>query len=161
MARIRLLEKPQAEVKKRIRFVITFLFIGYSLLIIYWMFFDFGRALFSSTEWRYNLVPFKTIKMYIVGYHYYPFRTWAMNLFGNIAVFVPFGIFLPALFKHGKKWTTFLVLFFIPLLVLEILQTVLRRGSFDVDDLILNLLGAFIGFILYKWMYKIIPHSLF
>jgi glycopeptide antibiotics resistance protein len=150
-----------AWIKNRIRFVITLLFIVYSLLMIYWMFIGFGRAQFPSTEWRYNLVPFSTIKMYMVDYHHYPFRIWAMNLFGNIAVFVPFGIFLPAVFKLGKRWINFLFLFFFPLLVLEILQTVLRLGSFDVDDLILNLLGAFIGFILYKVMYKIIPHTSF
>jgi glycopeptide antibiotics resistance protein len=143
----------------RIRFVITLLFIGYSLLMLYWMFIGFGRAQFPSTEWRYNLVPFTTIKMYLVHYHHYPFRTWAINLFGNIAVFVPFGIFLPAVFKLGKRLINFLILFFVPLLVLEILQTVLRLGSFDVDDLILNLLGALIGFVLYKWMYKTIPLS--
>jgi glycopeptide antibiotics resistance protein len=145
---------------KRIRFVITLLFIGYSLLMIYWMFIGFGRAQFPSTGWRYNLAPFKTIKMYLLQYHHYPFRIWAINLIGNIAVFVPFGIFLPAVFKLGRRFGTFLILFFVPLLVLEILQTVLRLGSFDVDDLILNLLGAIIGFVLYKVMYKIIPLSL-
>ena len=36
------------------------------------------------------------------------------------------------------------------LAVVELLQLVTRVGIFDVDDLILNLLGAHIGFVLLK-----------
>jgi glycopeptide antibiotics resistance protein len=139
---------------QRVRFALTLLLIGYSFLLIYWMFLGFGRTHFQSTGWRYNLIPFTTIKRYMVHFHSYNFRTWAINLLGNIAVFTPFGLFLPALFKSANRIGLFLIIFFLPLLVLEILQTLLRLGSFDVDDLILNVLGAVIGFVVFKGIRK-------
>lgn len=36
------------------------------------------------------------------------------------------------------------------IVILEILQLVLKRGSFDVDDLILNAAGFMLGFGIYK-----------
>jgi glycopeptide antibiotics resistance protein len=141
---------------KRMRILLTILFVGYSFLLIYWMFLGFGRTQTPAMEWRYNLIPLKTIKSYIFDYHHYSFRTWAVNLFGNIAVFVPFGVFLPAISRAANRLSRFVVMFFIPLLVLEILQTVLRLGSFDVDDLILNLLGALLGYTLYRYLLKLL-----
>jgi glycopeptide antibiotics resistance protein len=42
------------------------------------------------------------------------------------------------------------IIFFSGVLVLETLQLLLRRGSFDIDDFILNSLGFFIGYGLYR-----------
>lgn len=36
------------------------------------------------------------------------------------------------------------------LFVIEVIQIVIRRGSFDVDDFILNMFGALIGFSIWK-----------
>jgi glycopeptide antibiotics resistance protein len=141
---------------KRMRILLTILFVGYSFLLIYWMFLGFGRTQTPAMEWRYNLIPLRTIKSYIFGYYHYNFQTWAVNLFGNIAVFVPFGVFLPAISRAANKRSRFVLMFFIPLLALEVLQTVLRLGSFDVDDLILNLLGAFVGYTMYRYLLKLI-----
>ena len=37
------------------------------------------------------------------------------------------------------------------MLAVEVAQLFTLRGSFDVDDLILNLLGAAIGYLIYRW----------
>jgi glycopeptide antibiotics resistance protein len=36
------------------------------------------------------------------------------------------------------------------LLSVELIQLITRRGSFDIDDLILNMFGALVGFIAWK-----------
>lgn len=69
-----------------------------------------------------------------------------INLFGNIAVFMPYGMFL--LLMSGPKKMSFFGVFLRALgvsLSLESLQVVLSMGSFDVDDLILNVLGGLLG----------------
>ncbi|MDR6549965.1 VanZ family protein [Paenibacillus qinlingensis] len=70
-----------------------------------------------------------------------------INLFGNIAVFMPYGMFL--LLTSGSKKISFSGVFIRSLgvsLSLESLQVVLSMGSFDVDDLILNVLGGLVGY---------------
>ncbi|GJM72897.1 hypothetical protein HMSSN036_51130 [Paenibacillus macerans] len=126
------------------------LLIGYSLLLIYWMLFGFGRA--SHNTYMYNLKPFSTIRLYL---HSYDFMSgiWLVNLVGNIGVFVPFGILLPLVFRGNQRrsWAVFIIGVF----VLESLQLLLKRGSFDVDDFILNTLGFGLGLGVYKiceWM---------
>jgi glycopeptide antibiotics resistance protein len=70
-----------------------------------------------------------------------------LNLYGNIAIFIPFGVFLVLL--AGSAGMTFRGVFLRSLglsLILECLQVLLAIGSFDVDDLILNVLGGVLGF---------------
>lgn len=76
-------------------------------------------------------------------------RTWITNLFGNIGVFMPYGLLLPYLFRSAKRYGNFLLYFGCPLVGLELMQMLLRVGSFDVDDVILNVLGASISFVLF------------
>lgn len=69
-----------------------------------------------------------------------------INLFGNIAIFIPNGIFVSVLLKN--KWMGWLGAFVTSFglsLGLECSQILFSMGSFDVDDLILNTAGGVIG----------------
>lgn len=70
-----------------------------------------------------------------------------INLFGNIAIFMPYGVFLLLLSKN-RHLSLFGVLTrsLCLSLSLECLQVVFSIGSFDVDDLILNVSGGLLGF---------------
>lgn len=61
-------------------------------------------------------------------------------------MFVPFGYFIPQLFRRYRGFVKFILLTFVVLLSIETLQVVTLRGCFDVDDILLNLAGAVIGF---------------
>ncbi len=71
-----------------------------------------------------------------------------MNIAGNIGVFIPFGIVLPILFPKLSNFFLFLFAFVFGIFSLEVLQLFSKLGSFDVDDIILNTVGAVIGYIL-------------
>ncbi|MGO4498442.1 VanZ family protein [Paenibacillus sp. 2RAB27] len=74
-----------------------------------------------------------------------------VNLFGNIAVFMPYGMFLVLIWRHKKISLFGALLRSVGLsLCLESLQLVLSMGSFDVDDLILNGLGGLLGYFIFK-----------
>ncbi|WP_082595845.1 VanZ family protein [Paenibacillus sp. Soil750] len=78
-----------------------------------------------------------------------------VNLFGNIAVFMPYGIFLVLMWRHKKISLFGAFLRSVGLsLCLESLQVVLSMGSFDVDDLILNGLGGLLGYSIFKLSIK-------
>lgn len=117
------------------------LLLCYGLLVTYWMLFGFGRHVVDSP--KYNLVPFASIKLFLKMYANHPWAA-AVNLVGNIVIFVPFGVLIPLVFGGG--WGRMLVLFVSAIVILECSQLLLHRGSLDVDDLLLNVLGALVGY---------------
>jgi len=89
-----------------------------------------------------NFVPFKEIFRYSIGS-----TKFIKNIIGNIALFIPFGFFSSYYLKN-KKMLTPVVLTLIASSTIEIVQYYIGR-VFDIDDIILNLLGGIIGFLLY------------
>lgn len=138
------------ENKKRIFVAKFLLFVAYVMLLCYFLFFaeSMGRT-FSERQYHYNLEPFKEIKRFWQYRHSLGFMSVALNLAGNVIVFIPFGAFLPVLFVRCRRmWSTLLLSFEISLCV-EVVQLVCKVGSFDVDDIILNTLGGLLGYIIY------------
>lgn len=120
------------------------LLIGYTILLTYWMIWGFGRGV--QADYMFNLRPLHTIGSYL-RIDDVDTSTWVINLIGNIGVFVPFGVLIPLIWggRLLKGWGSFIVVVFI----LETTQLVTRRGSFDIDDFILNSLGFLIGYGVY------------
>lgn len=77
------------------------------------------------------------------------------EILGNIAMFVPVG-FLCAVIFANKKILPVILSGFAFSLCIEICQLIFHKGSFELDDLFNNTLGAIIGFLLYLLIRKII-----
>ena len=132
-------------------------FILYLMLLITLTLFDssWGRNGFAIKDFKVyikqsvNLVPFKTIINYIKEFNsMYSTRQIMFNLLGNICAFMPMALFLPLLFKKQSKFKNFIVTIVISILGIESLQLITTSGRFDIDDLILNLFGAVIMYLL-------------
>ena len=106
----------------------------------------------SYMSLSFNIVPFKTIKLFTIGYKYglVSFNAYFTNVFGNILVFMPYGFFIPMLFKKINTYIKFIIFIFLIVLLIEISQFFTMSGSFDIDDMILNLLGASIAYDIYR-----------
>lgn len=95
---------------------------------------------------NYNLIPFRTMSTQIE----YITQWWALkNLLGNIIPFIPFGFLLPVTYK---KFSSMIGVFFIGLasiLLIEIFQFFTKLGSFDVDDIMLNMIGIVCGYLMF------------
>lgn len=89
-----------------------------------------------------NFVPFKEIFRYSIGS-----RKFMKNVMGNIMLFIPYG-FLTSYFLKNKKLSVISVLTVIASLTIETVQYYIGR-VFDIDDIILNLLGGITGFLIY------------
>ncbi|BBH24074.1 hypothetical protein Back11_54190 [Paenibacillus baekrokdamisoli] len=103
-----------------------------------------------------NLIPFKEISRTV-----HSLSTHGLiNLVGNFAIFMPFGIFLGLMLRNKK--ISGIKLFILSLglsLILECAQALFSIGNFDVDDLILNSSGGLIGFISFKLFVKAVTAS--
>lgn len=129
----------------------------YILIIFYLLLSPFRRFHISSSP--VNLIPFKQISEYIIRYNYYNFDIWFNNLFGNMLLFMPFGFMLPLCFRKGTdiKNSLFYVIMFS--FFIEFFQNIFHVGIFDIDDIILNVMGGVIGFGVYKLLLKLLKHK--
>ncbi|MFD1956924.1 VanZ family protein [Paenibacillus thailandensis] len=147
--------------------VVSALFLFYLYLLIKIILFKFGEVSVTFVWEQFsksaahpsravagllhgNLVPFRTISDSLQR----PTFHNMVNLFGNIALFVPFGtmaaILVPNLFVS-------LLMAFGFSLSLEISQAVLSMGTFDADDLVLNAFGGLTGYWLYQIARSLLP----
>ena len=126
-------------------------FLAYLFLLGYVVFFSSGFGREEHASYRYNLTLFREIgRYYSVGIRTGSWKLFWLNVIGNVCVFVPFGVFLPVLFKKCQKVLAVIWLSLELSFLVEIVQLVTRVGSFDVDDLLLNTLGGFFGYAIYK-----------
>lgn len=91
----------------------------------------------------YNLIPFNSIFGSLQ--HFY-FMVPLRNIGGNILLFVPLGLSL-AFLRPTLSWKKIVLLGLITSLMVEITQWFIPFRSLDIDDLILNTLGTFFGYV--------------
>ena len=151
-----------------IYFVIRFLIIKRSHFhlwkeLLYFSFFLYSVSIFSQTilpsrefllgyesgAGRNNFTPFQTIAFYVKQLGG-PLHSVALyNLVGNIVLFVPFGFYIPVIWKKFQYlWKMLIVSITIPVFI-EGTQYFIGR-SIDVDDVFLNTIAIIIGFCLFK-----------
>ena len=104
-----------------------------------------------NTVRGYNLVPFSEMFRYEIGS-----TSFYLNVVGNIVIFIPFGYLISTYIKP-KRILSILIVSVISSATVEFVQLCIGR-SFDVDDIILNSLGAIIGFLIYIGLGAIKKH---
>lgn len=103
---------------------------------------------------RMNLKPFATIDLYLYLLKNTKntdllIHSW-VNLLGNVVMFIPLGYLLPKTFRPLRKFLLLVLCVVVSITLVEILQLVTCLGSCDVDDLILNVAGAIIGYLIWR-----------
>jgi glycopeptide antibiotics resistance protein len=116
--------------------------VGYFYALLKIVLFKYG---FTSEVRSINLSPFTFLNMFSDGTAY---DVALKNILGNIAIFIPLGIFC-AYILHEKKGIAVVICFGVSL-VFEIIQYVTGSGAADIDDIILNTVGGIIGVVLYS-----------
>ncbi len=112
------------------------------LYIWYYLFNGYpGTGIGELFSFSFNLVP--TLLRVLTGE--LTIGSWVIKmLVGNTLMFIPMGILLPLVFPKISCRQMWFSAFLIPLAI-ELLQGVVGR-SFDIDDLLLNMLGIAIGY---------------
>ena len=95
-----------------------------------------------------NFIPFKELTRYPIGS-----SLFYRNVIGNILLFMPYGFFASYYLRLDKKKIALLLIFIVSISI-EIVQLVIGR-CFDVDDILLNIIGGMLGYFLYRLLYLI------
>ena len=139
--------------KRKVRIWGRILFLLYMAFALYVMFFsEYLDRTHVGDEYRYNLVLFKEIDRFWDMRYSYGWHVTIINLVGNVICFMPFGFLLPTIFKSRVFKNIISVTFMAAIfsMIIETCQLLLKVGAFDVDDILLNTIGGFLGYILLK-----------
>ena len=152
----------------------AFLFLGYTVVMLYFLFFRTRTVTEGLTYWdqiqrNCNLIPWKTVGNYwdvlvrpeyyiakweSVSIYRYQAAVALINILGNIGMFVPYGTFLPAMWQNLRKvWKVFLA-GILSILAVEVCQLLTLRGRFDIDDVLLNMIGIMLGYGLWRLTHR-------
>lgn len=135
------------------RGALLFLLALYSLVMI-WLMLLYRT---QGSVYLLNIIPFHTIKhfgyLFLKG-NYAQKAAAAVNLGGNVIMFMPLGLFLPALWKKQNNFFIYILTVTLIVVALETAQYFTKLGTADIDDLLLNDVGAVIGFFIYKLIRK-------
>lgn len=123
--------------------------VPYTLFLLYLMFFGMGRTqmednlltiepIFSTINFIKGCISWKDIVIIVVG---------------NVVMFIPFG-FLGWIFPQLTELKSLLFTFISAITIVEATQYFTRMGIFEVDDIILNTFGVFLGFLMRRLMEK-------
>ena len=123
---------------------------GVAIVTLFPIVYDDAVVYTDTIEW-YNFIPLKTISS---AFQNGITVTAVTQVMGNIALSVPFGVMVPILFKIPEWWKKlFLALSFSVTIELAQLLIGIAIGNMyrniDVDDMILNVLGAYVGYVIY------------
>ncbi|MGA3675864.1 VanZ family protein [Lysinibacillus agricola] len=144
------------------------IFTIYILMLLIFVVFKFNGDVYSVIDTirtnmdrgvGVNLIPFSTIGAYISDIND---SVSIINILGNIIPFIPMGFIIPMAFPSQRNVFKTIISSLLLIFSIEILQIIFYVGSFDIDDIILNLLSCFIGFMLfitYKNTFKVVSYK--
>lgn len=143
--------KSTSTMTTRTRIETIILYVVFAFYILFLLKLMIFSRVSSPDARSINLIPFASIKAYLLGGSATLTRFAFSNVAGNIIAFMPLGAYLP-LFRSNKSTLRNLLVILIASLVIELIQGTFGIGTADIDDIILNCLGGLIGI----WGYKLL-----
>lgn len=140
------------DMPRKIKLIFTALFAAYVLFLAYLTFFSqyYGREIVQRSI---NIIPLRTIIEFLTSG--YSTRSIITNIVGNIVAFMPMGFLLPIVFKKHSTFFKLSGTILFATILIEVAQNILGVGASDIDDIILNVLGGLIGYLIYRLVLKV------
>lgn len=140
---------------------------GFTLYIVLMLWLLFGQRIGIDYSGTYreiilsnlNLIPLQTVSSYLYLLNSASgaaLRHAIVNLAGNVVMFIPLGFFLPAVSGKYHRFKRTMLLCAGLIILIEAIQLFTLLGSCDIDDFLLNMAGAAIGY----WFYRLL-HNVF
>ncbi len=123
--------------------------VPYTFYLLYLMFLGMGR--FQYEDNLLTLAPVLTTVRFIK--ETVSWRAIVIIVLGNIVMFIPFG-FLGWVFPQLSDLKKLIFTFVSAIVIVEGLQYFTRMGIFEVDDILLNTFGVWIGWLICQFLEK-------
>lgn len=137
-----------AGARRRSAALLLVIFAAYSALMIWELF--WGPYRVTPPPGSANLIPFSTILPQLLGYRELGLHLWVINLIGNVGAFVPLGFFLAYFVPRLRRMASLVTVAVVIVLTAELLQLGTNVGIFDIDDVILNAFGCYLGYLVFR-----------
>ena len=133
-----------------------FAFAAYTVVLFWalWLKFNDFSMVVANYQWLSKMTVKERLLYDIIPFQIrYDFIRELLQFPANAIVFAPLGVMLPHVFKKKNIWRDVAICFGISLLI-ELVQLFTVIGNFATADLIMNTLGYFIGYAVYKWIFS-------
>lgn len=91
-----------------------------------------------------NIIPFTTVRIYLDNLDS---GFWVSQAAGNLLLLLPLGLFGPIVLPWLGRWWRLLLVAFLFSSSIEVAQLFIPDRSADVDDVLLNVIGAMLGYV--------------
>lgn len=128
----------------------------YSISLVFYFFYtgiSYKINGVNNYAFSYNLVPFKQIyeNFYLVVNNAQSFSLLFDYVIVDLCLFVPYSFFIPYL-KTKISFIEFFIIMFLIITMKELFQLITGFGVFDINDIILNLIGVSLAFYLIMYL---------
>lgn len=139
--------------KKKIVIIACFV---YSISLVFYSFYtgiSYKISGITQYNFSYNLIPFKQIyeNLRLVFNNVQPFSLLFDYVIVDLCLFVPYSFFISYL-KPKISFINFFTIMFVIVIMKELFQLITGLGIFDINDIILNLIGVSLTFYLLKYL---------
>lgn len=139
------------------RHILIIVFVLYCMALAYLTLLKGIGATFDMSYAEYlkassNFIPFFSFYVFLTT----PYKSavvvkyFITGLIGNLLLFLPWGLLLPSIVEKLRSFKRFFIFTTLVIIAIEFLQLFLMLGSCDVEDYLLNIIGAVAGFFLYR-----------
>lgn len=135
-------------VQGRMRRFLERLWVAYLTAVLYVTLFTYNHYVYGRS---FNLVIFESIQLMAKSGS---FALIWKNIFGNIGLFIPFGFLCPFLYLNCRSFFKSFLCALSASTLIEICQYLFAERIFDVDDILLNVIGALFGWGMFKICYR-------
>ena len=122
-----------------VRSILLLIIIGYFAVLSYATLLRYGGG------GGYREMNLHLFRAWREAWNTFFFQDW-LNIFINIAMFIPLGAILPLMAKLFRRWYVTVPFGFAVSLIIEMIQYFTGRGIMDVDDIFTNTLGTALGY---------------
>ena len=128
----------------------------YSISLVFYSFYtgiSYKISGITQYNFSYNLIPFKQIyeNLRLVFNNVQPFSLLFDYVIVDLCLFVPYSFFISYL-KPKISFINFFTVMFVIVIMKELFQLITGLGIFDINDIILNLIGVSLTFYLLKYL---------
>lgn len=128
----------------------------YSISLVFYSFYtgiSYKISGITQYNFSHNLIPFKQIyeNLRLVFNNVQPFSLLFDYVIVDLCLFVPYSFFISYL-KPKISFINFFTIMFVIVIMKELFQLITGLGIFDINDIILNLIGVSLTFYLLRYL---------